>query len=93
MNKDSTRRVFEDVDESFRKFGVLPLQLPSTRHSWCFAIARLDVLEFSSCIVTFIRHGAYEALEELTAFSTRSMRNAADNGALGQSIKNLLASG
>ena len=79
MNKDSTRRVFEGVDESFRKFGVL--QLPSARH-WYFAMARL-VLEFSSCIVTFIRHGAYEALAELT---TRSMRKAADNCALDDAV-------
>jgi len=58
-------------------------------------MTRLGVLEFSSCIVTFIRHGAYEALAELTAFSTRSMRNTADDCALDglQSIKNLLASG
>ena len=71
------RRIFEGVHESF---GVLPLQLPSARHS---------------CIVTFIRHGAYKALAELTAFSTRSMRSAADNCALDglQSNKNLLAGG
>ena len=61
MNKDSTKRVFEGVDESFRRFGVLPLQLPLARHSQYFAMARLGVLEFSSCIVAFIRHGAYEA--------------------------------
>ena len=33
MNKDSTKRVFEGVDESFRRFGVLLLQLPLARHS------------------------------------------------------------
>lgn len=88
----STRPAFE----RFRLFGVLPLRLLSARHSCSWSLAVQD----SVCLG--FRHassplsgGAYEALQELTAFSTQSMRNATDNGALCglQSIKNLLASG